>query len=804
VLLGPFVDITDGVSPETGLTTGAADDVIAIKHDPVATSDISSLVFTAATNADGWYTIQLTPSETDTEGQLTIIFRDDSETLPVFATFQVIDELVYDSLYSTASLDNLQVDTIQVSGTSQTANDNGADINAILTDTEILTDSAQLGTLVFTSESGEGIQTDLDTLTAGVNVTDIAGAAVNTGTAQLGVNTVNIGGTSQTGNDVGADVDAILTDTVILTDSEQLGTLVFTSESGEGIQTDLDTLTAGVNVTEISGDSTSADNLELQYDTTGLTGGTFPSTQDQVGAISTAPGGTLLFTTVSDNVAPPGAPIKGIPFSGIQTSGTFASTEADDGTYHIIDDQADDIIDIVYWVDIGGNRTASEAIFTGYVSSNNDVITVQAYDFVGSDWETRATIPGQAGTTNIIKIITLLGKHTGTSGDDVGLVFIRFVCAGQSNPTLNTDSLLIGAVSLAQSVGYANGAIWVDTNNGTAGTESFVNGTADNPVLTWANALTISGNTGLATFEFIAGSAITLTGNSDNYHFRGQGYTVVLDGQSISGAFFGGATLSGNDDGSNGTTVHFHDGMFGDNTLGKFHAVRMQLSGDLTLAEAGTYLLDSSYSGVAGTATPSIDMENANESKNLNMRHYSGGIEIKNFGHGTADHNMSLEGWGQLIIDATSSNADAGDEIAIRGSFMITDEVAPWGGTIADNARYDTTQILEAVVDDSTQIDASQLNTHTAITPATAANVNAQVLDVMNVDTFAEPGQGNPPGAPTMREMMHYNYKYGRNKKETDATTFKVYNDAGAVVDQKSTRSDDGSDYTQGEMETGP
>ena len=43
-----------------------------------------------------------------------------------------------------------------------------------------------------------------------------------------------------------------------------------------------------VDVTKVSGDATAADNLELQYDTTGLTGDTFPSTQAQVGALPTS------------------------------------------------------------------------------------------------------------------------------------------------------------------------------------------------------------------------------------------------------------------------------------------------------------------------------------------------------------------------------------------------------------------------------------------------------------------------------------------------------------------------------------
>jgi hypothetical protein len=37
-----------------------------------------------------------------------------------------------------------------------------------------------------------------------------------------------------------------------------------------------------------------------------------------------------------------------------------------------------------------------------------------------------------------------------------------------------------------------------------------------------------------------------------------------------------------------------------------------------------------------------------------------------------------------------------------------------------------------------------------------------------------------------------------------DATTLEIYNDAGAVVDHKATVSDDGTDYTRGEIGTGP
>jgi len=89
-------------------------------------------------------------------------------------------------------------------------------------------------------------------------------------------------------------------------------------------------------------------------------------------------------------------------------------------------------------------------------------------------------------------------------------------------------------------------------------------------------------------------------------------------------------------------------------------------------------------------------------------------------------------------------------------------------------------------------------------TAATPADVNAQVLDVLNVDTFAEPGQGAPSATPTIRQMVHYLYKGWRNKSIQDATTYELYDDAGTTVDQKATISDDGTDFTKGEIGTGP
>lgn len=91
-----------------------------------------------------------------------------------------------------------------------------------------------------------------------------------------------------------------------------------------------------------------------------------------------------------------------------------------------------------------------------------------------------------------------------------------------------------------------------------------------------------------------------------------------------------------------------------------------------------------------------------------------------------------------------------------------------------------------------------------ALNNLSAAQVNAEVLDVLNVDTFAQPGQGTPAATTTIRLMVAYLYKLARNKKLQTATQFSLLNDDAVTVDQKATTSDDGVTGTVGELATGP
>ena len=84
------------------------------------------------------------------------------------------------------------------------------------------------------------------------------------------------------------------------------------------------------------------------------------------------------------------------------------------------------------------------------------------------------------------------------------------------------------------------------------------------------------------------------------------------------------------------------------------------------------------------------------------------------------------------------------------------------------------------------------------------AEVNAEVVDTLNTDTYAEPGQESPGATVALTTKIGYLYKAWRNKSTQTATEYNLYADDASTVDQKSTVSDDGTTATMSEKATGP
>ena len=91
-----------------------------------------------------------------------------------------------------------------------------------------------------------------------------------------------------------------------------------------------------------------------------------------------------------------------------------------------------------------------------------------------------------------------------------------------------------------------------------------------------------------------------------------------------------------------------------------------------------------------------------------------------------------------------------------------------------------------------------------ALNNLSAAQVNAEVLDVLSVDTFAEPGQGTPSATTTLAVKLGYLYKAWRNRTTQTSTTYSLYNDDATTVAQKATVSDNATTFDRGEVATGP
>lgn len=386
------------------------------------------------------------------------------------------------------------------------------------------------------------------------------------------------------------------------------------------------------------------------------------------------------------NIAVSGSAVNALADGNDITTGSEGATDYEDtqeldGNYNEITDDAG-ALDMYYEFLIGPTGIPVSATIIGFLTGVNDDLDIFAYDWVGAAWDQIGVINGKPLSENETIPVDLFPKHVGI-GANAGKVRIRFYKAsGLTSAQLNIDQIFTSFAIVNQSIGYDDGAIWVDTNASNTNTVPYFDGTADNPVSTWAAALTLNNDLNLNKFRIKNGSSITLTENSDHFVIEGNNYDIDLAGQSLNGAKIAGAWVTGNDDGSNVLPTIYNNCSMFNNTLGLHRLENCGLGGEINLAEAGTYDYVDCQSRVAGTATPILDFGAAVANVNLNMRDYSGGIEIKNMGQ-TGTDNMSLEGQGQLVINANS----VGGTVAIRGNFGPITGAAAFltaGGAIVD------------------------------------------------------------------------------------------------------------------------
>ena len=248
ILIGPAVAYDDGVTPVTDVTLAAADHAELMKHDGTTFVDLTSDSRTFTHKEGGWYTLALGTGDTDTEGRLTVLIMDTDKIVPIWKDFMVVNANVYDSLFAAATTDYLQVDALQIGGTTQSATD--------------LKDFADTGYDPETHKVEGVVLTDGCTANTDMRGTDSAATASALTTHDSKLDTVD------------TVVDGIQTDLSNATDG--LGALKTEIDANEtkidtvdtvvdGIQTDLSNATDGLGALKAL-----IDAVQTQVDTTGV------------------------------------------------------------------------------------------------------------------------------------------------------------------------------------------------------------------------------------------------------------------------------------------------------------------------------------------------------------------------------------------------------------------------------------------------------------------------------------------------------------------------------------------------------
>ena len=211
IRFGPFLDSTDGVTAETGLTIAQADRQISKDGGAFAQSNHTG---NSAHDADGWYSDDLDTTDTNTVGEL-ILQVVVSGSIPVWVRYFVVEESIYDGLFASGGSYTAQTGDSFArlgapAGASVSADIGTVDtvVDTILVDTnELQTDWANGGRLDLILDA-RASQTSVDAIDGIVDAILLDTAEI--GAAGAGLTAL---ATQASVNTIDSNVDAILVDT---------------------------------------------------------------------------------------------------------------------------------------------------------------------------------------------------------------------------------------------------------------------------------------------------------------------------------------------------------------------------------------------------------------------------------------------------------------------------------------------------------------------------------------------------------------------------------------------------------------
>lgn len=164
-------------------------------------------------------------------------------------------------------------------------------------------------------------------------------------------------------------------------------------------------------------------------------------------------------------------------------------------------------------------------------------------------------------------------------------------------------------------------------------------------------------------------------------------------------------------------------------------------------------------------------------------------------------------GWYRVELNSTDTNTvgrlvvksdNSATHLPVWHEFMVLpanvyDSLV--GGT--DKLQVDAVEISSSITA-ADNVEANIGNLDAAVsTRATPAQVNMEVLDVLNTDTFAQPASV-PPATTTLVNMIRWMFALSRNKITQTATAQTLRNDADSASIATASVSDNGTTFTRG------
>jgi hypothetical protein len=214
--------------------------------------------------------------------------------------------------------------------------------------------------------------------------------------------------------------------------------------------------------------------------------------------------------------------------------------------------------------------------------------------------------------------------------------------------------------------------------------------------------------------------------------------------------------------------------------------------------EGDTYQFEES-AAVTGTTTSSATYVNQFSVRAV----HAGAVELDSASRLAIWNTLTTEtftadSFGDLLIISDGTN---GREVKVTGANHIAadvHDVQPDGLTASTDIIAIKAKTTNLPTDPADQSLVEAAITAATSPLATPAQVNAQVLDVLSVDTFGE--LSSPPAATSsLKDKLVWLFMWARNKATATSSQRKLYADDTTTVVSTETVGDDGVTFTKGE-----